>query len=189
MPWPAWLAAVGSVGAGRARACDRCGRGLRGGRFPLFDPRLHAAVHRPSRLQLDGRARTLRVLPWHRVLVRRGNADRRRPYLRAADPALRPRGTWAWRSGGDVCRVGARRQDPPPGRRGQVARVRGLHRLGWLGRPGGADRADRLCAWLYPRSVDANAGVAAEDFGRLRRRRRSGRRSTPRSPACSSHSS
>ena len=61
--------------------------------------------------------------------------------------------------------------------RWQVSVVKALasalcHRVGRLGGPRGADRADRLGAGLQHRPVGADAGEPAADHGRLRRRGR-----------------
>ena len=118
-------------------------------------------------------------------LVRRPRSGRRRSDLRAAGPSVRAGGARAWRARGHARRGRARRPDPAAGRGRQVARVGALHRLGRLGRPRGADRADRLGARIDPRPAAAGVrsrgcgccvacGAAGRDLGDVQRADRRG---------------
>ena len=149
----------------------RRGVGSGRGRVPVPDLLLHLAGHRACRVRPAGPRRQCPPAV-ARAGVLRGDPGDRRPGLRAADLPLRPRGPRAWRARGDDRGRRGRRSDPAAGRRGQVGRLRGLHRGRRVGRPGGPDRADRRRAGLQPGPVGADAGEPAADPGRLRRGRR-----------------
>ena len=155
----------------RTGAADRRWRGRRSGRVSLPDPRLHLRVHRPPRLQRR-RARSEPARSRARNLVRGPRARGRRPDLRSARRAFRPGGARSRRTRGDARGQPGRRADPAAGARCQIARVGALHRLGWLGRARGADRADRLGAGLGDRASRPGVRVPAATARGLRRRRR-----------------
>ena len=169
---------------GRAGGGRRVGAGR--GRVPVPDLLLHLAGHRPCPVRPAG-PRRQRSLSRARAGVLRGDPGDRRADLRAADLPVRPRGPRARGARGDDRGGRGRRPDPAAGRRGQVARLRAVHRDRRVGRPGGPDRADRLRAGLQPGPVGEDAGEAGcGSWSPAARPAGSPPRSTRRSPGCSS---
>ncbi len=162
------LGRAGQRWADGAGAVDGGGRGPRCGRVSLHDSRLHAPVHGARRVR-RGRSDDQPASSRSRYLVRRRRAGGWRFDLWTVGESLRSRGAWAWGAGGDVRGQPARWADAPAGADREVARLGSLHRLRWLGRAGGADRADRLGARIGDRAADACIGVAAASARRVRR--------------------
>ena len=109
-----------------------------------------------------------RLYPPTPLLVEDYYPGRRRAALRPDRLLLRPRGQRARRSGGHGSRGPQKWPYPSTGRHRQNVRFGDLHRLGWLGRPGRTDRANRLGARFLCRPVATDRRTAAAHAGRLR---------------------
>ena len=134
------------------------------------DPGAHGAVLGALRLRRGG-SRCQPAPSRRGHVVRRACAGGRRAPVWPTRRTLRAGGSRSWRARGHARRRRARRPDPATGAGRQGAGVGAVHRLGRLGWPGGADRADRLCAGVGRRSARATAAAAPALAGGVRRGR------------------